>query len=165
MSLTEFFVTSTFSSKLYRVIFEFQPVIDLYKLFTYGRWYMFFCFHVFYSFINLYFQIICIVSHQISNQYFCSIVFGYWMEFSFIIEKFNSATKFMLYICLCISKKNSHRQSKLQRDDPATMQIWTSRIYTKATNRVRNIPKSTEIKLYLKLIKARASYCFHNLIM
>ena len=105
MSLTEFFVTSTFSSKLYRVIFEFQPVIDLYKLFTYGRWYMFFCFHVFYSFINLYFQIICIVSHQISNQYFCSIVFGYWMEFSFIIEKFNSATKFMLYICLCISKK------------------------------------------------------------
>lgn len=36
-----------FSSKLYRVIFEFQPVIDLYKLFMYGRSYVFFCFHVF----------------------------------------------------------------------------------------------------------------------
>ena len=51
-------------------------------------------------------------------------------------------------------QKNSHRQSKLQRDDPATMQIWTSRKYTKATNRVRNIPKSTKIKLYFEAYKS-----------
>ena len=75
------------------------------------------------------------------------------MEFSFIIEKFNNATKFMLYMSM-YKQKNSHRQSKLQRDYPATVQIWTSRIYTKATSRVRNIPKSTKIKLYFEAYKS-----------